>query len=355
MTLFARLALLWGVTALAPTFAATPSWEASPRFETIADAERIVDGIATVLAQGDSGLIWMGTARGLVRYDGYQLRRYTLGGEAAAAAGNSSFVRSLLVDQRGLLWMGTDSEGLWRFDPVHEVWTQFTHREQDGSSISAGAVRAFALGEGGRIWLGTQGGGLDRLDPATGRFEHVGVAQGLPDTRIYALATDARGALWVGTWSGLARCMPATLRCETVFSHSQGSDLAGEVVSALQVLPDGSVWAGTRRGDLARIDPQGDGRWLSRGERRNDPVFAFWAGRADELWVGRTSGIEVRSRSDGSLRKRLRRDPTRAFGQGGNDVVALLQDRSGWVWFGSYGGGLQRFMVGGAGLGVWRG
>ena len=51
-----------------------PSEDAN--FETVGDRSSIYDGVVTTMAQDASGFIWIGTPNGLIRFDGYQFRRY---------------------------------------------------------------------------------------------------------------------------------------------------------------------------------------------------------------------------------------------------------------------------------------
>ncbi len=333
---------------------------AEPRFESIGDASRIPDGVVTALTQDRSGLLWIGSSAGLLRYDGYELRAVEMpgagGGISASAPGprrGTSFVRSLLAAGDGSLWVGTDSAGLARFDPAQERWTQLD---------SAGAtVRALAQDSSGRVWVGTLGAGLIAYDSQQRQQARLGTAQGLPDARIQALLVDARGDLWVGSWNGLARCRLAEARCEPVFSAPGAEGLAGQVVSLLGEAGDGSLWVGTRSGDLARIElGDGSARWLDRGGSSGRSASAYYAlarldkGEGAEIWLGRTAGIERRRVSDGALLQLLRRDPRKPWGLGANSVATLWRDHAGWMWVGTFGGGLQRHNANDSGLSMLR-
>ena len=59
----------------------------------------------------------------------------------------------------------------------------------------------------GHLFVGTDRG-LDRLDPETGRIEHFGAADGLPNTYVNAALRDRAGRLWFGTLNGVARLGP---------------------------------------------------------------------------------------------------------------------------------------------------
>lgn len=308
------------------------------RFVPAGGTSALVDGIVSSMAQDERGLLWMGTAVGLMRYDGYQTKAFPMTG-TGGERGNR-FLRQLLADG-DLLWAGGDAEGLARFDILAERWTLYRHDPARPDSISPGSVFKMAKAPDGRIWLGLLAG-LDCLDPASGRFEHHRAADGsgLPDDRISALLFDRRGDFWVGTWRGVVRRRAGADRFEPVSVEL----LEGTAVDGLIEGPDGRIWAGARDGRLMTIDPaDGTARLLESGEAAmgTSQLIALLNVSGSEVWVGRTAGIEVRDR-DGRLLHTLKPDRRRPGSLVGTVFHALLQDRAGVVWVGNYGGGLQR-------------
>ncbi len=328
---------------------------AEPRFDTVGDTRSINDGVVTSLAQDSSGLIWVGTTTGVVRYDGYQLRSFPIGGRLGGVSG-TSFVRSLLATPDGLLWVGLDGEGLARLDIQRRQWQLFRPNPAEPGALANGTVRALAREADGTLWVGTTGGGLQRLAPGADRFtrEHASgpdPASALPDQRVQALWVDRQGDLWVGTWNGLVRRPRGSNRLQPVLpAPAAAGGLGGRIVSLLGQGPDGQVWVGTRQGDLVLVDPQdpapGRARWVERAatgpESQRSAIVSMAVLDDQEVWLGRDDGLELRSASSGELVRRLRRDLRRPWGIGGDNVVALLRDEAGGLWAGSYGGGLQR-------------
>ncbi|MFG6460459.1 two-component regulator propeller domain-containing protein [Roseateles sp. DXS20W] len=309
-----------------------------PRFVTASGTAGIVDGIVTALAQDEGGLIWVGTSVGLVRYDGYQTKTYPMTDDARPGSRANRFLRALLADRGGVLWAGSASEGLARFDSQAERWTYLQHDPAVPHSISPGSVQRLARAHDGRIWVGLLAG-LDRLDPTTGRFEHfrAGAGSGLPDNHIGALLVDRDGDLWAGTWHGLARLRAGAQRFEPV---------AGDwAVNALAQGSDGRIWVGTRDGRLLLLDRDGHAapQALAAGDgARPSPVLSLLSVGEGEVWVGRVTGVELRA-TDGRLLQLLKRNQRRPWTLGGTDFHALLRDRAGTLWVGGYGGGLQRY------------
>ena len=238
---------------------------AEPRFQAIGDTTSISDGVVTALAQDEAGMIWIGTTVGLVRYDGYRLKPFTVG-EGSGQLSGTSFVRSVLAAPDRKLWVGLEKDGLAVLDTARNAWTVYRADPANPRAVSPGSVRAMVRDLDGHFWVGTTGGGLDRLDPDQAGFTHHRRASGhLPDDRVAALLVDRRGDLWVGTWNGLVRRQRGADRFEPVTSAAAGAlDLKGRVISMINEAPDGRIWIGTRQGDLLRIDPAtGQADWLT--------------------------------------------------------------------------------------------
>ena len=345
------------------------------RFDSIG-VNQIPQGVVSALAQDRAGFLWVGTSAGLMRYDGYSLRLQGADDKSVANQG-LGFIRVLLAARDGRLWIGTESDGLARYDPATERVSFFRDgmSAADSAEAAAGArrqsgpaptLRALAEDSDGAVWVGSVGGGLDRFDPATGRFTHFrhsSAVGSLPDDRVQALLVDRSGALWVGSWAGLSRRAKGSNTFEPVFSAPTGAgavaSLYGRIVLTLFEASDGRIWAGTQQGDLAVIDPAALGtdanaaRLLSSDSSDSaGPVYSVAEPSKGQIWVGRASGIELRDgRGDGPVEQRLRHDPRRRAGLAGGEVRTMLVDRGGWLWVGGFGVGLQRHNAGNQSIG----
>ncbi|MEY2690060.1 MAG: hypothetical protein RL375_4260, partial [Pseudomonadota bacterium] len=108
-------------------------------------------------------------------------------------------------------------------------------------------VVALAVDAAGVAWAGTWGGGLSRYDGKTWR--HYTVTDGLPGNHVFMLRSDAAGDLWIGTNQGLAR---KTAQGFEIMTSRHG--LFGDAVFAMASAPDGSLWVGSY-GGVARLAP----------------------------------------------------------------------------------------------------
>lgn len=322
--------LLLGVAAAA-TGAPAPAPQAT--LEVQFRSVPVPENTSPLLSQDSAGFIWISTSKGLTRYDGYRLRPIELAGSSVTER-NLGWVRALAPTRDGRMWIGTEFRGLKVYDPAQDrVISQ--DAPADGEPLRA-PIRALAEDGAGDLWVGTLGRGLFRYLPAARRFEGLPLpVDGEPELRVLALQLAQDGTLWVGHWRGVSRCKAG--RCETLADSTKGD---GTAVLALAEGRDGRLWLGTQGGRLGVIE-QGQLRWV---HEQLTPVQALAEAADGRLWVGTKSGVLWLDSATGVIERRLRHDPRRLTGLAGNDISALLRDRSGAMWLSGYGLGVQRHL-----------
>jgi signal transduction histidine kinase/ligand-binding sensor domain-containing protein len=320
------------------------AWFAEPRFERVGDAESIPDGMVSALAQDAAGFLWIGTQQGLLRYDGYRLRRFVHDARDPAALGHD-VITCLRAARDGSLWIGT-ANGLSHFDPVSERFVNFRHQAGAAGSLAPGAVWALAEARDGALWVGGEHG-LAYL-PAAGRsFVHYRptpqIADSLADERVFSLWLDQQSGLWIGTGNGLQRLRPGrAARFEAVASDPlDHNSLAGQEIRALFQSDDGKLWLGTRRHGAAWLDPLGLSlHWTGRA---TSWVKAIAQAAPDQIWLGSVGGgIEIVDANHGRSLGLATHDASLSGSLARDQVMALLRDQSGLLWVGVWGGGVQR-------------
>ncbi|MEN9868902.1 MAG: hypothetical protein RL748_4492, partial [Pseudomonadota bacterium] len=316
-----------------------------PEFETLRDAETIDNQAITALAQDTRGLLWIGTQNGLVRYDGHRFRKFTYhAANPFSLVGD--YVYSLLASSDGQLWVGTISDGIARFDPASERFERFQHDGDKPDSLSGGSIWAFASDGRGGVWIATDQG-LDYLAAGSKRFVHFrhGTERSsLLDDKVRSLLLDRAGRLWVGSNSGLQMLAADGKHFETV--------VQGKSVRTLFQAQDGKLWIGTREHGVGWLQPDraatavagpGQVNWLPLAALSHPWVDGIAQVQSDQIWLTTIGGgIMVVAASDGRVLQTLRHDPALPGSLALDTLKPMLLDRSGWLWVGTWGGGLQR-------------
>lgn len=347
MRAISMLGFVLGLLLALPVAAGVPG---EPYFETVGDPEAIPNGVVTCVAQDARGLIWVGTQAGVLRYDGYRFDHYRHDPDDPGSLGEDS-VRDLLALPDGSLWVATQGGGISVYDPWQDRFEHHREAPDDPHGLPDKAVLKLARDRDGRIWLGTANHGLARWDPATRRFERFPVdpddPQALPNATARSLLVDRRGDLWVGTRDGLVRRRAGSDRFERIASAPDVADsLDGQYVYSLYEASDGRIWAGTQNDGLAVIDPA-DGSY-QRIAAGPDGLSHPWLSnmiepRPGELWaLTFGAGIDIFDTRSLAVRARVRHDPAIASSLALDLPTQPLLDRSGLLWLGTWGGGLQR-------------
>ena len=266
---------------------------------------RFPGGAVNGIAQTADGYLWIGTDRGLIRFDGFNFRPVSF--TSIATASNVPILQ-LLTDAGGKLWIRPQGAYLVRqkdgkFESVRYGLPAITALSKDNhggvlvSDIEQGTFRFTAddvqkLGPSsppvismaetadGKVWLGTLGDGLFFL--TGGRATNVNA--GLPDRKINSLLPIGE-ELWVGTDTGLYRGNGNGFRRLELPSF-----LGNVQVLSLLRDRDSNIWVGTTRG-LLRINGKGIS-FSEENELRGDGgINVLFEDREGNLWIGGARGL----------------------------------------------------------------
>jgi PAS domain S-box-containing protein len=267
---------------------------------------RFPGGAVNGIAQTADGYLWIGTDRGLIRFDGFNFRPVSF--TSIATASNVPILQ-LLTDAGGKLWVRPQGGYLVRqkdgkFESVRygpDAITALSKDSHDGvlvSDLEQGTLRFMAdhvkklgptspppvisLAEtaDGKVWLGTLGDGLFFL--TGGRATRVNA--GLPDRKINSLLPIGE-ELWVGTDTGLYHGNG------TGFRRLELPSFLGNV-QVLSILRDrdSNIWVGTTRG-LLRINGKGISFSEENALRGDGGITVLFEDREGNLWIGGARGL----------------------------------------------------------------
>jgi diguanylate cyclase (GGDEF)-like protein len=327
-------------------------------FRPVAIPEDTPAHLVSALAQDRDGFLWIGTQGGLVRYDGYTFRTYSPTRESGSIGG--AYIRTLRAASDGRLWAGTFADGVSVYDPATDRFARFRHVEGDAGSLSHNRVEGIAEDRDGTIWAATYAG-LDRIDPRSGAIDHFRHdprdPSSLADNRTRGVLVDRAGRLWVGGSGGVQRLVSGTRRFERMGPPPDSPEsLSGIFASVFFEDSAGRIWIGSTDAGAAVHDPA-TGTWRRLRVRRGEGtglshywVYGF-AEVAGEVWVATFGGgVDVLDPAALDVVDRLRHDATQPTSLADDRVGAVLVDRSGIVWVGTWGEGLARHDPGARGF-----
>jgi signal transduction histidine kinase/ligand-binding sensor domain-containing protein len=272
------------------------------------------------LAPAGRGDVWVGTCGGVVRVSARGTVERLMRDHPAGAR-----VRSLRAEGDSVLWFG-DRDGVHRLQVTRESGSSWRARTTFTASLDlAGAEPNVLLaGANGSIWVGTTGAGLRLIRPLlVGRLT---LADGLPDRPVHHLVPDGKGGLWLGGGcSGLVRWRLGEVRTY------RPPALGLESFCARGLLRDraGNLWIG-EVGRMSRLDTAGHSVEMVRRAGGSIEVIPMLEDSEGRVWFGTTFGILGYVARDGSTT--MLPDTTLSP----HKVWSMVEDETG-VWVGQVG------------------
>jgi ligand-binding sensor domain-containing protein/DNA-binding response OmpR family regulator len=246
--------------------------------------------------------LWVGTSRGLYRFDQNSGKRSVFRKEGNQNSLKSNEISKLYFDSKGMLWILTEN-GFDSYDLQQKVFTHYSHHSPLGNffnedvfrdileidpgvyylatdaglkiynshnntfkhyyseknnkyALSNNHLNSLLRDDTGAIWIGTYGGGLNRFDRLTGHFEvfrsSASSGSGLSSDIIWGLFQDAERNIWAATQDGLNK-FDFKKRHFTVFSKKDG--FSNNVFSDITADHKGNLWITTGNG-ISSLDPK---------------------------------------------------------------------------------------------------
>lgn len=121
---------------------------------------------------------------------------------------SQDWVFDIMQDSKGLIWIATMGNGIFRYNPIDEQFKHYPYDEKASNGLKTNSISAIMEDSNGNIWISTDRGGLVKYNASEDNFISYSVEEGLPGNVVYDILEDARGYLWFGTNKGLVKFNP---------------------------------------------------------------------------------------------------------------------------------------------------
>lgn len=238
-------------------------------------------------------------------------------------------IRALGQDRSGLIWLANESNGLYSFQPTTGQYQAYPANPNDPHQLCSNTVNAIWEDRSGRLWIGA-GTGLHQFDPKTGRFIRYPSA-----ITIRSIREGTSGELWIAG-TGLARFDTRSHQF-TYYRHDPKNQASLGDEGLMLALPtrDGSVWAGSSRRGISRLN-QASGRFTHYqpdyhqplGKLNDKDIRCMYEDQKGRVWIGTNQG--------GLNLYQPQTDSFIAFtthhGLPSNHITGILEDEAGNLW-----------------------
>ncbi len=280
--------------------------------------------------------VWIGTeGRGVIRFLPHEkkVKEYCLDGVS------DNTISSILEDEEGNLFVGTQKGGLFRYDSGKDC---FVHIPYAGKGVVS--VYCLAVADG-RLLVGTDGQGLKIYDAARQCLEDYDLNSApfdLSEGKIHTLLQDRDKNLWLGLFQKGIVLLP---RQENAFEYygyksTYYNPIGQGCVMAVLKDRNGHLWVGVDNEGVYEVGE--DGKRLNHYQPDDSPgsvpttVMCFFEDSEDNFWLGSyTKGLACMNRKNGTCKyMQMIAD---------KKILSVTEDGEKNLYIGTLGSGLYRY------------
>ena len=306
-------------------------------------------------------------------------------------------------DISGNLLIGTDREGLWKFDVKEKIFFKYKINYTPNPDYKIGWIQSFNKSTTGKLWMISDhtltsldmklGGfksyfefpkvnkniyesasyasgnvvednsgiiwfgfvdnekGVFYLNQKTGEIQHYQLnptkSMSLFNNRIFSIYSDHSGIVWAGTldrglWKFDKRKSGFQILKQNV--EDQNSISNSEVYDIISD-PKGYIWFATQNGlDKYNIKENNFTHYLKNDRYLTNNRYRIVLDKSGDIWIASSGGL-VRFNTDNETLHFYANDPNKLPNLIGKAILRLLQDHFGYLWIATVSSGLYKYDI----------
>lgn len=286
------------------------------------------------LLQDSKGFIWIGTDKGLDRYDGTRIMTFNKKNMKERGLDNDE-IMTLYQPSPHLLYIGTGG-GVYIYEYATGQFNRLREKTERGITIQS-SVSSIAQDKSGMFWISTRGQGVFAYSAST----HKLVQYEMLDTQSYLsyLLVDKHDNVWIAGVNGTYKLNRSTNRFEKFMWK-------GKSIYSLYLYEEdttGNIWIGTWREGLLKVE-EGKITATYSGKTADDGsltrIHSIQEYDSHRLLIGSDSGLTLLDTRSGNYRN-FTDDTDYHTSLSDRFVYPILKDHEGGIWVGTHHGGIN--------------
>ncbi len=196
----------------------------------------------------DKNIVWIGTQTGIFYFDKTtkKISRYPSKYKNIFNDKELS-IYNFLKGKDDNIWIATAEHGLLNYYPDNDSIISYTYTSTDTTTISGNMVRGLLIDSKGILWVGTKANGLNKYNEKKNCFERIKVTNKLSTRTIYSITEDKEHNLWMSTHNGIIEYFRSDNK---ITNYSVNYGLQGKVfeLNATEKLGNGNIIMGGKNG-----------------------------------------------------------------------------------------------------------
>ena len=341
-------------------------------YETnINDSRSIINNNINVIYEDSKNSLWIGSLGGASKFN-YEKETFTnfVHDQNIDKTISNDNVLTILEDKSSVLWFGTATGGLNKVRNKKNIFQHYYHLPSDPNSLSENTVRAIYSDEDNDLWIGTLGGGINLKINNENNFFKIKNNRlknnSLSLDQVSSIYLDDDGKLWVGTWKGGLNVLPDAKNAIinsgelkfTIYVNDakNNKSIADNTIQWIFEDSQGRMWIATGLGlDLYNSETN-EFFHIQQNTIKNKSITdnrvqskGIIEDKFGNIWVGTWNGLNRittnRSNDYSKVVDRITQiynneNDTNSLSN--NRIISIENDSKGNLWFGTYGGGLNK-------------
>lgn len=309
------------------------------------------------VSESRHGHLWIGTNGGLSQFDREKESFVNYTSHTKTPNVLTGFeIRVIFEDMNGLLWIGTNSDGIRIFDLKSGKFISIMNNSGCATCLNSNEIRSIIEDKSGIFWIGTEGKGLNKFIPHKKEFlslrKDLHSDSGLNNDFIWSIYEDLSGILWIGTnGGGLNKLERSTGKVKYyTFNPYNPYSLSDNIVKSIYEDHAGNIWVGTENGGLNKFDRRSE-RFIHFQYDQKNPsslssnfIRTIFEDRTGQLWIGTSGGGLNKFLPKAKSFKCYKHRTEDSNSISHNDVYTIFEDSDGVLWIGTWGGGINKFI-----------
>ena len=273
-----------------------------------------------------------------------KISRYTQSSTTYKLSAN--LVSSVVEDNNGAIWIGTDHGGINIIDKQKKDVTVLQNNSQNPFGVAQNSITCLYRDDENIIWAGTYKKGISYYHKNLIPFNHYRYSaeepNSLPYNDVNCFVEDNRGNLWIGTNGGGLIYFNRNKNTFKSYLHDADNpnSISANVIIALHIDSKGTLWAGTYQGGLNRFNGSTFKHFLHNpdnpGSLSDNRVWSVFEDSKQNLWIGTLNGgLNLFDRSKEEFIHYTSDDINSV---GSNFIMSIMEDSEQNLWMGTSSG-----------------
>ncbi len=285
-----------------------------------------------------SGLIWVGTYTGISRFDPHNIIELYKNDPLDNNSLSGDVIHGIYEDNEGLIWVGTANKGLNILNRKNNR-VQHIYEGNGNKALTDNSIKVIT-GKNNIIWVGTVDG-LNKIDKNDMSVEKFTTDNGLVCNNIESLLLDSKGYLWIGSEEGLDILNTRTNEIIPMVGNLRFRGFDQIQIEDIYEDKDGVYWLGEKiSGSLIRINPKSNDTKIFKVNSENNRLSGIMCIEEDDsnnLWIGTINGLYKFNKKTEKMKYYSEEN-----GLSNNNVYGILFDKEGNPWV-STNNGISKF------------